>query len=69
MNNMDFNKTLKLGLGSVPNPNSPRMLSDPLMGGVCEAATYGELLVLPRWKLDIGGRLVFMSVGDTECGG
>jgi hypothetical protein len=58
------------GVGRSVNPEgSPRMLSAPLMGGVCEAATYGELLVLLRWKLDIGGRLVFMSVGETECGG
>lgn len=45
------------------------MLFDLLMGGVCEAVIYGELLVLLRWKLDIGGRFVFMFVGDIECGG
>lgn len=45
------------------------LLSDPLTGGVWEAATYEELLELPRWKLDIGGRLVLRSVGETECGG
>lgn len=44
------------------------LLSDPLTGGVWEA-TYDELLVLPRWKLDIGGRLAFISDGETECGG
>lgn len=40
-----------------------------LTGGVCDAVTKGELLAVLRWKLDIGGRLALMSVGDTECGG
>lgn len=40
-----------------------------LTGGVCVGLTNGEVLALLRWKLDIGGRLAWMSVGDTECGG
>lgn len=40
-----------------------------LTGGVCEAVTKGEALALFRWKLDMGGRLGLMSVGETECAG
>lgn len=40
-----------------------------LTGGVWDAVTKGELLAVLRWKLDMGGRLALMSVGDTECGG
>ena len=36
--------------------------------GVWVALTNGEVLVLLRWKLDIGGRLALMS-GETECAG
>lgn len=43
--------------------------SAALAAGVCAAAvTNGEVLVLLRWKLDIGGRLALMS-GDAECAG
>lgn len=40
-----------------------------LTGGVCVALTKGEVLALLRWKLDMGGRLALMFVGETECGG
>lgn len=42
--------------------------SAALAAGVCAAVTNGEVLVLLRWKLDIGGRLALMS-GDAECAG
>lgn len=47
----------------------PMTPSVVLTGGVWDAVTKGELLAVLRWKLDIGGRLALMSVGDTECGG
>lgn len=42
--------------------------SAALVDGVCAAVTNGEVLVLLRWKLDMGGRLALMS-GETECAG
>lgn len=36
--------------------------------GVWAAVTNGEVLVLLRWKLDMGGRLALMS-GETACAG
>ena len=50
-------------------PVIPMTPSVVLTGGVCEAVTKGELLAALRWKLDMGGRLGLISVGDTECGG
>lgn len=32
------------------------------------AVTKGDVLLLLRWKLDMGGRLALMS-GETECAG
>lgn len=42
--------------------------STSLTDVVCAAVTNGKVLVLLRWKLDMGGRLALTS-GETECPG
>lgn len=58
---MKSRQKLKQAMKIILSISSPVEFSEVLMDGVRDA-------VLLRWKVDIGGRPLFISAAITECG-